>query len=55
MGVPFLFCTGYNSLNDVDACLSLAPVLTKPVSPADLIGAIATLLATGARPGAEMG
>ena len=21
MGVPFLFCTGYNSLNDIDACL----------------------------------
>jgi hypothetical protein len=30
--VPFLFRTGYNSLNDVDACLRQAPVLTKPVS-----------------------
>jgi CheY-like chemotaxis protein len=55
MGVPFLFCTGYNSLNDVDACLRQAPVLTKPVNPADLIGAVTTLLAAGTRSGAGMG
>jgi two-component sensor histidine kinase/CheY-like chemotaxis protein len=55
MGVPFLFCTGYNSLNDVDACLRQAPVLTKPVNPADLIGAVTTLLAAGTRPGAGTG
>jgi CheY-like chemotaxis protein len=55
MGVPFLFCTGYNSLNDVDACLRQAPVLTKPVSPADLIGAVTTLLAAGPRSEAGTG
>ena len=49
MGVPFLFCTGYNSLNDADAALRNAPVLIKPVVPADLIDAIATLLAAGTR------
>jgi CheY-like chemotaxis protein len=55
MGVPFLFCTGYNTLNDVDECLRQAPVLTKPVSPADLTDAIATLLAAGTRLGAGTG
>ena len=55
MGVPFLFCTGYNSLNDIDAYLRQAPVLTKPVNPADLVGAVNTLLAAGTRSGAGMG
>jgi PAS domain S-box-containing protein len=55
MGVPFLFCTGYNSLNDADESLKQAPVLTKPVSPADLINAIATLLAAGTHPSARRG
>ncbi|WP_198038553.1 HWE histidine kinase domain-containing protein [Skermanella stibiiresistens] len=44
MGVPFLFCTGYDSLNGVDPDLRDVTVLTKPVSPADLTTAISTLL-----------
>jgi DNA-binding response OmpR family regulator len=47
MGVPFLFCTGYSSLNDVEVSLRQAPVLTKPVSPTDLTDAIGKLLAVG--------
>jgi DNA-binding response OmpR family regulator len=46
MGVPFLFCTGYNILNDAEASLREAPVLKKPVHPADLVEAIAALLAS---------
>ena len=55
MGVPFVFCTGYSSLNDVEVSLRQAPVLTKPVSPADLIGAVAKLLAAGTRSGVVTG
>lgn len=46
MGVPFLFCTGYNMLNDAEASLREAPVLRKPVHPDDLVEAIAALLAS---------
>jgi PAS domain S-box-containing protein len=55
MGVPFLFCTGYNVLNDAEASLLEAPVLKKPVHPADLVEAIAALLASRKDPKAGMG
>ena len=55
MGVPFLFCTGYNALNDADAALRDAPVLTKPVHPGELVDAIASLLASRSGPGAGRG
>ena len=55
MGVPFLFCTGYNALNDADAALRNAPVLIKPVDPGQLVEAIASLLASRSSPEAERG
>jgi hypothetical protein len=55
MGVPFLFCTGYNTLNDADAALRNAPVLIKPVDPGQLVEAIATLLASRSGPEAGRG
>ncbi|HYI70592.1 MAG TPA: HWE histidine kinase domain-containing protein [Skermanella sp.] len=55
MGVPFLFCTGYNALNDADAALRNAPVLTKPVDPGELVDAIAALLASRSSPEAGRG
>jgi two-component sensor histidine kinase/CheY-like chemotaxis protein len=55
MGVPFLFCTGYNALNDADAALRNAPVLTKPVDPGQLVDAIAALLASRSSPEAGRG
>ncbi|QQP93407.1 PAS domain S-box protein (plasmid) [Skermanella sp. TT6] len=48
MGVPFLFCTGYGSLNGSDERLGRAMVLTKPVSPAVLRDGVASLLTAGA-------
>jgi len=50
MGVPFLFCTGYGSLNTTNDRLRQAPVLAKPVPPDRLLRTIGTLLVTGARP-----
>jgi PAS domain S-box-containing protein len=55
MGVPFLFCTGYNALNDADAALRNAPVLIKLVDPGQLVEAIASLLASPSSPEAERG
>ncbi|UEM06944.1 PAS domain S-box protein (plasmid) [Skermanella rosea] len=47
MGVPFLFCTGYGSLNEPDGRFDKAAVLTKPVSPTLLRDAVASLLTAG--------
>lgn len=44
-GVPIAFCTGYAKVKGAPPELASAPVLTKPVSDADLRAAIATLLA----------
>ena len=50
MGVPFVFCTGYGSLNTTSERLRRAPVLAKPVPPDRLLRTIGGLLVTGARP-----
>lgn len=50
MGVPFLFCTGYGSLDTTDERLRKAPILSKPVPPDRLVGAVGALLAAGTRP-----
>lgn len=54
MGVPFLFCTGYGSLDTADERMRRAPLLTKPVSPSRLAGALAALLARGYRSAGEV-
>lgn len=50
MGVPFVFCTGYGSLNTTNDRLRQAPALAKPVPPDRLLRTIGALLVTGARP-----
>jgi DNA-binding response OmpR family regulator len=46
MGVPFLFCTGHGDLDWAPYWqASQAPVLTKPVKPDHLVGALRDLLA----------
>ncbi|MGQ0532994.1 MAG: response regulator [Caulobacteraceae bacterium] len=44
-GVPVAFCTGYDHVKDAPPELANAPVLTKPVSDADLKAAIDKLVA----------
>ncbi|MDQ2104577.1 PAS domain S-box protein [Azospirillum isscasi] len=50
MGVPFLFCTGYGSLNTPNDRLRQAPVLAKPVRPDRLLRTIGALLLSRNRP-----
>jgi DNA-binding NarL/FixJ family response regulator len=47
-GIPFLFCTGYGNPQVIRPELRKAPVLTKPVAPDRLVGAVASLLASAA-------
>ncbi|UEM25067.1 PAS domain S-box protein (plasmid) [Skermanella mucosa] len=51
MGVPFLFCTGYDSVSGPGERWSKAPVLVKPVSAAVLKDSVASLLTAGADAG----
>ena len=39
-GVPVIFCTGYDEIKNKPASLASAPILTKPVSDADLSAAL---------------
>ncbi|TWA93328.1 PAS domain S-box-containing protein [Azospirillum brasilense] len=50
MGVPFLFCTGYGSLNTTNERLRQAPILAKPVPPDRLLRTIGALLVSRIRP-----
>ena len=43
--VPVLFVTGYGEQNNLPAHLRGVPVLTKPVSTRDLLGAVNALIA----------
>lgn len=43
-GVPVVFCTGYDKVKDAPPELASAPVLTKPVSDADLKACLEELL-----------
>lgn len=52
MGVPFLFCTGYESVNGPDERFRKVPVLTKPVSAARLKECVASLLTADVDSGA---
>lgn len=36
LGVPFAFCTGYDQIKDAPPEVAKAPILTKPISDADL-------------------
>lgn len=44
-GVPLAFCTGYDRVKDAPPELATAPVLTKPVSDADIKNCLDKLLA----------
>jgi DNA-binding response OmpR family regulator len=44
MRVPFAFCTGYDTIKNAPAEVANAPVLTKPISDADLKAGLKTLL-----------
>lgn len=44
-GVPIAFCTGYDQVKDAPPELANAPVLTKPVSDAELKAALERLIA----------
>jgi len=44
LGVPFAFCTGYDAIKNAPAEVASAPVLTKPISDADLKAGLKTLL-----------
>jgi PAS domain S-box len=46
MGVPFLFCTGYGSLEAPNERLRRAPILRKPASPDQVTRALNDLLAS---------
>ncbi|MFO1016882.1 MAG: response regulator [Hyphomonadaceae bacterium] len=43
-GVPLAFCTGYDRIKNLPPELAHAPLLTKPVSDADLISGLKRLL-----------
>jgi CheY-like chemotaxis protein len=43
-GVKVAFCTGYDQIKDLPPALANAPVLTKPLSDADLQAGLAKLL-----------
>jgi len=43
-GVPLAFCTGYDKIKNLPPELSQAPLLTKPISDADLIAGLKQLL-----------
>lgn len=44
-GVPLAFCTGYDKIKNLPPELAQAPLLTKPISDADLIAGLKRLLA----------
>jgi len=44
-GASVAFCTGYHDLKDLPAALAAAPLLTKPVSDADLRAALSAMIA----------
>lgn len=44
-GVPIAFCTGYDEIRNLPPALASAPLLTKPVSDADLQACLKQLLA----------
>jgi DNA-binding response OmpR family regulator len=51
MGVPYLFCTGYQSGGSTGVNYPRAPVLTKPVNAVHLLAAVNDLMSTGGRAG----
>jgi PAS domain S-box-containing protein len=51
MGVPFLFCTGYQAAENAGRRHPQAPVLSKPVNANHLLAAVNRLVADGGRPG----
>jgi CheY-like chemotaxis protein len=54
MGVPFLFCTGYTTIDGLSERLRQAPVLAEPVAPEHLIEMIGRLLRSAGAPAAGM-
>ena len=44
LGVPFAFCTGYDAIKNAPPEIANAPVLTKPISDADLKAGLEALL-----------
>lgn len=44
MGVPLAFCTGYDQIKNAPPELAKAPVLTKPISDADLVAGLKKLV-----------
>jgi DNA-binding response OmpR family regulator len=43
-GVPIAFCTGYDQIKDLPPELAATPVLTKPISDADLVAGLKKLV-----------
>jgi DNA-binding response OmpR family regulator len=44
MGVPLAFCTGYDQIKGAPPELAKAPILTKPISDADLVAGLSKLV-----------
>ena len=44
MGVPLAFCTGYDQIKNAPPELANAPILTKPISDADLVAGLKALV-----------
>lgn len=44
MGVPLAFCTGYDEIKNLPPALAQAPLMTKPISDADLRAGVSKLL-----------
>lgn len=44
MGVPLAFCTGYDQIKNAPPELANAPILTKPISDADLVAGLKKLV-----------
>ncbi len=44
LGVPFAFCTGYDQIKNAPPEVAKAPILTKPISDAELSEALKNLL-----------
>ena len=44
MGIPLAFCTGYNQIKNAPPELANAPILTKPISDADLAAGLKKLV-----------
>ncbi|HVK79557.1 MAG TPA: histidine kinase, partial [Verrucomicrobiae bacterium] len=44
MGVPLAFCTGYDEIKNLPPSLAQAPLMTKPISDAELQAGLSKLL-----------